>query len=184
MKVQKKHSVMLLSFILPLCLGQFAFVSCATVRKDDHSYTYIYQHNVQPPLQPQSSWRLPERTASEIAADEEFTTGNPHNYVPAPAYTPAQTQYAEPLQADAYNPPPAQRVCYQMPSRAYFQLPQLRVPMPVYNPPVSLGMSLRNAPSFSSAGQTYRSGCWGSGSALHSAPSSRGSLCASYPKGR
>jgi hypothetical protein len=184
MSVQKKHSVRLLSFLLPLCFGQFAFVSCTTVRKDDHSYTYIYQHNVQPPSQPQYSWRPAERASSEIAADGNVATVAPQIYAAAPAYTPAQIQYAEPSQADVYNPPMAQRVCYQMPPRAYFQLPQLRVPMPVYNPPVILGMSLRNTPSFSSAGQTYRSGCWGSGSVLYSAPSSRGSLCASYPKGR
>ena len=174
--------------------GLFAFVSCASVRKDDHSYTYVYQQLTQP--QPSSQVPVREYPASPPVPESLALEADPE---PAPSGGPGRTYFGaqervygaapvreySPVQNVAYTPAgpvyaPPQSVYYRAPAESCAR-PVYRVPAIV---PVSFGLFFGSGIHGGSGGNCRRPVKTGGGGGCYSGPVVCPSVRGSHGKGR
>lgn len=149
-KTQSMRALYFLSLALP---AQFLFTSCTTVRKDDHSYTYVYQHNTQTQAAGPSTVRYDrsapfERPPFALEADTEpIAAGEPDQM-----YRTAPVQRSLPIENIASGPGP-----YYEPQQAvYYRMPQPQCSTPMYRAPsidpFSVGLFFRSGTEGSTRG--------------------------------
>ncbi len=76
--------------------------ACTTIKKDDHSYSYIYQHNATPPKQLVEAVTTRETRNRRYASQEDFLDQPNEPEIPFPE---TSSQYPQ----DAYSAPPQYR---------------------------------------------------------------------------
>jgi hypothetical protein len=173
--------------LLPAVVGQLLFVSCQTVRKDDHSYTYVYQHNVQTQAPAQGGQRVPAVFPSDRrsqALEAEFEVSDVE--VPAPGYSSSPIGRSSPVEDAAYVPP-RQQVFHDPPQSVYYRTPpvqDLRYSRSVYSPPIGLVSYPRRGNIGWGGGECRRPVSAVGGGGYYSIPSPLGSVCGKYPRGR
>ena len=177
-------------------LGLFPCVSCTSVRKDDHSYTYVYQHLTQPQAPAQNAVReypsAPrERPSLALEADPEPAgAGEPervyngaqervYGAVPVREYAPVRNVAYAPSGPGPYYAPP-QSVYYRTSPEPYAR-PVYRVPSMA---PVSFGLFFRSGTYGASGGNCRRPVNTGGSSIYYSGPTVCPSVRGSYGKGR
>ena len=179
--------------------GLFPFVSCTTVRKDDHSYTYVYQHLTQPQASAQSVVR--ENTSAPRAPRERPSLALEADPDPAPAgeservYNGEQERVYGAMPVREYAPeqnvayaPSGPGPYYAPPQSVYYRTPPPQSARPVYSvpsmAPVSFGLFFRSGTYGASGGNCRRPVNTGGSSIYYSGPTVCPSVRGSYGKGR
>ena len=124
----KSKVLFLFALLVPLAFG-----ACTTVRKDDHSYTYIYQHNTSLPIQTRScdGSGLPP-----MLADAQSQPVRAEPYGSAPRMAGMASSEAD--LSDNFSP------VDDLPRRTYYEIPQPQTVRPVYRLPVLAGPYYRS----------------------------------------
>lgn len=175
--------------------GLSLFVSCTNVHRDDHSYTYVYQHLTQPQAPAHAERDFPsmprDRPSLALEADPEpAPAGEPecaYNGVQERAYGAVPVREYAPVQNVVYAPL-GPGPFYAPPQSVYYRIPPEQSARPVYSVPstgpAGLGLFFRSGTHGGSGGNCRRPVNLGGSSIYYSGPPASPPVRGGYGKGR